>query len=130
MPDTSPDHAMTEPRHVPLMVPEVCVSCMVTFAAGLFDEFSTPFHEPEMFSEEPSEVPSLDGSVALEQADATTQTMRTRSLRMRPHRQIIRQRHRMKFRENERGRNHRSVFRLTARIPVCYFCRTYAIKLA
>lgn len=86
------------PLHVPLMLPDVCVSCMVIGSAGLFDEFSTPFHDPEMFSDEPSEVASLDGAVALEQAAARLQTSRSRSVRMPAHRQTDRQRRPVKFR--------------------------------
>ena len=73
------------PRQVPLMLADDCVSCMVIDSVGLFDELITPVNEPERFSDEPSDPPSLDGAVALEQADATVQTIRIKILRMRPH---------------------------------------------
>jgi hypothetical protein len=85
------------PRHVPLMLPDDCVSCMVIVSEGLFDELIKPVHDPEMLSEEPSD-PLFDGAVSLEQADATIHRIRIRSLRMRADRQSAGQRGRVKFR--------------------------------
>jgi hypothetical protein len=75
---------------------------MAIDSVGLFDELNTPVHEPEMLSDEPSDPPSLDGSVALEQADAKMQTIRIRILHMRGTRQTGRQRRRVNFRVTRR----------------------------
>ena len=85
------------PLHVPLTVPDDCVSCMVIVSVGLLAEVIAPVHDPETFRDEPSPEPSPDGSVAVEQADEIPKTIRAKkSLRMPRARQTSGQRSHVK----------------------------------